>query len=99
MPALSTKHEDDEAIGCKILPLSRLNNNLQLQDERDNLDRIRGKWQKIVATDKNFPALTEEAIRGLAIVVYPIGLQSHTCKYILMKTQNLKLWSTNSIHI
>lgn len=53
-----------------MLPLSRLNNDLQLRDERDNLDRIRRQWQKIVAADINFPALTGEEISGLAILVY-----------------------------
>lgn len=74
LPALSTEKDDDEAIGCKMLHLSRLNNDLQIRVERDNLDKIRGHWQKIDAADINFPAMTEEEIRGLAIGVYQVGL-------------------------
>lgn len=56
-----------------MLHLSRLNNDLQIQVEKDNLYKIRGHWQEIDAADINFPVMTEEEIRGLAIGVYQVG--------------------------
>lgn len=74
LQALRTRKDDDKAIGCKMLHLSRLNNDLQIRVQRNNLDKMRGHWQKIDAADIIFPAMTEEEIRGLAIGVYQVGL-------------------------
>uniref|UniRef100_K1PP86 Uncharacterized protein n=1 Tax=Magallana gigas TaxID=29159 RepID=K1PP86_MAGGI len=73
LQALRTRKDDDKAIGCKMLHLSRLNNDLQIRVQRNNLDKMRGHWQKIDAADIIFPAMTEEEIRGLAIGVYQRG--------------------------
>lgn len=75
-----------------MLHLSKLNNDLQIRVERDNLDKKRGHWQKIDAADINFPAMTEEEIGGLAIGVYQVGLAKSYVQEHFNETRNLKSW-------
>lgn len=47
LSALSTENDDDEAFGCKMFHLSRLNNDLQLQVEIDHVDKIKVRMLSI----------------------------------------------------
>lgn len=75
MPALSGGSEDDELVGSKMLHLARLNNDLQAWIETNGLDKIRiNKWEKLDSSSVQFPSMTEDDIRSLAIGVYQVNL-------------------------
>ena len=71
-----------EALGAKMLHLSRQINTLRQRVEDENLERRSIIWKSLDNCLADFPHLDETALRNIACRVYQLKVVPATCRNI-----------------